>query len=228
MTGPYWGKYRGLVINNIDPNRMGRLQVACTRVLGANIAAWAMPCVPFAGASLPDRQPEGFFMIKQGITFHSNMKDSVPDFHYGPVQRKSGYHGALDQGPVSERGMAHAIDCVAAMKVRTTSTGMSVAQCPDHRANAMTPKRTTTIAAATAHGGTVRPGTTCAPSASFTGQAATQLMHIVHSAERTCGRRSTGMRDGHAFVHLPQSMHASAFRRIRRGLTSAARPSSAP
>ena len=61
-------------------------------------------------------QPEGFFMIKQGITFHSNMKDTVPDFHYGPVQRKAGYHGAMDQGQISERGMAHAIDCVAAMK----------------------------------------------------------------------------------------------------------------
>jgi L-alanine-DL-glutamate epimerase-like enolase superfamily enzyme len=61
-------------------------------------------------------QPEGFFMVKQGITFHSNMKDTIPDFHYGPVQKKVGYHGAMDQGQISERGMAHAIDCVAAMK----------------------------------------------------------------------------------------------------------------
>jgi L-alanine-DL-glutamate epimerase-like enolase superfamily enzyme len=61
-------------------------------------------------------QPEGFFMVKQGISFHSNMKDSVPDFHYGPVQKKVGYHGAMDQGQISERGMAHAIDCVIAMK----------------------------------------------------------------------------------------------------------------
>src|SRR6201991_1708685 len=61
-------------------------------------------------------QPENFFMVKQGITFHSNMKDNVEGFHYGPRQRKAGYHGAMDQGQVSERGMAHALDCVAAMK----------------------------------------------------------------------------------------------------------------
>src|SRR3569833_3153551 len=59
--------------------------------------------------------PEKFFMVKQGISFHSNMKDSIPGFHYGITQTKSGYHGAMDQGPISERGMAHMIDCVIAM-----------------------------------------------------------------------------------------------------------------
>ena len=61
-------------------------------------------------------QPEGFFMIKQGISFHSPMKDVIPDFHYGVTQKKAGYHGAMDQGQISERGMAHMLDCVAAMK----------------------------------------------------------------------------------------------------------------
>ena len=53
----HYGKYRGLVTNNIDPNRMGRIQVSCSQVLGENILAWAMPCVPFAGIQ------EGFYMI---------------------------------------------------------------------------------------------------------------------------------------------------------------------
>jgi Type VI secretion system/phage-baseplate injector OB domain len=53
----HFGKYRGLVTNNIDPNRMGRLQVACPTVLEANPLAWAMPCVPFAGLG------EGFYMM---------------------------------------------------------------------------------------------------------------------------------------------------------------------
>ena len=60
-------------------------------------------------------QPENFFMVKQGISFHSNMKTTVPDFHYG-VRQPPTYHGAMDQGQISERGMAHLIDCVAAMK----------------------------------------------------------------------------------------------------------------
>lgn len=60
-------------------------------------------------------QPEGFFMIKQGISFHSSMKKTVPDFHYG-ISQSSNFHGAMDQGQISERGMAHMLDCVAAMK----------------------------------------------------------------------------------------------------------------
>ncbi len=60
--------------------------------------------------------PEKFFMVKQGISFHSTMKDSVPDFHYGVRPGKSGYHGMMDQGPISERGFHHMLDCVIAMK----------------------------------------------------------------------------------------------------------------
>ena len=63
MSGPYFGKYRGIVISNLDPDQMGRLQISCAEVLGLNITSWAMPCVPFAGASLPDRANEGFFML---------------------------------------------------------------------------------------------------------------------------------------------------------------------
>lgn len=61
-------------------------------------------------------QPQNFFMIKQGISFHSNMKHSVPGFHYGVRQKAAGYHGAMDQGQISERGFNHLLDCVAAMK----------------------------------------------------------------------------------------------------------------
>src|SRR5690606_12407660 len=61
-------------------------------------------------------QPEGFFMIKQGVSFHSSMKDSFPDFHYGPTNKTSGFHGALEQGQISDRGMAYLLDCVEAMK----------------------------------------------------------------------------------------------------------------
>ena len=55
-------------------------------------------------------------MVKQGISFHSNMKDTVADFHYGVAPAKAGYHGAMDQGQISERGFNHMLDCVIAMK----------------------------------------------------------------------------------------------------------------
>jgi hypothetical protein len=53
----HYGKYRGTVVNNVDPERMGKLQVSCPKVLGASVLSWAMPCVPFAG------RMEGFYML---------------------------------------------------------------------------------------------------------------------------------------------------------------------
>lgn len=59
--------------------------------------------------------PEGFSMVKQGIAFHSPMRNAIPDFQYGePVAIP--YHAWLDRGLLTERGMAHTLDCVAAMK----------------------------------------------------------------------------------------------------------------
>lgn len=53
----YFGKYRGTVTNNIDPNCLGRVQVSCPSVLGDGQLAWAMPNSPYAGDG------EGFFAI---------------------------------------------------------------------------------------------------------------------------------------------------------------------
>jgi uncharacterized protein involved in type VI secretion and phage assembly len=46
---PYHGKYRGTVVNNIDPKQQGRLQAMVPDVLGSMPSSWAMACVPFAG-----------------------------------------------------------------------------------------------------------------------------------------------------------------------------------
>lgn len=45
----YYGKYRGLVIENIDPEQIGRVLVQVPDVLGEIPSSWAMPCVPAAG-----------------------------------------------------------------------------------------------------------------------------------------------------------------------------------
>lgn len=45
----YFGKYRGTVVQNIDPERRGRLMVQVPEVLGLFLSSWAMPCVPAAG-----------------------------------------------------------------------------------------------------------------------------------------------------------------------------------
>ena len=47
--GKYYGKYRGVVLNNVDPMQMGRLMVQVPDVAGLAPSSWAMPCVPIAG-----------------------------------------------------------------------------------------------------------------------------------------------------------------------------------
>ncbi len=45
----YYGKYRGTVLDNIDPMQIGRLMVQVPDVSNILPSTWAMPCVPFAG-----------------------------------------------------------------------------------------------------------------------------------------------------------------------------------
>jgi uncharacterized protein involved in type VI secretion and phage assembly len=46
---PYWGKYRGTVINNLDPEMRGRIQVMVPAVSNIAISSWALPCLPVTG-----------------------------------------------------------------------------------------------------------------------------------------------------------------------------------
>lgn len=57
--GKFYGKFRAVVLNNIDPMQMARVQVQVPDVLGLGISSWAMPCVPFAG------QQSGMFVLPQ-------------------------------------------------------------------------------------------------------------------------------------------------------------------
>ncbi len=53
----YFGKYRGTVMNNIDPMNIGRLMVQVPDVSNIIPSTWAMPCFPFAGIQ------NGFFAV---------------------------------------------------------------------------------------------------------------------------------------------------------------------
>jgi uncharacterized protein involved in type VI secretion and phage assembly len=48
----HYGKYRGTVVNNLDPEQLARIQVMVPDVLGTTPSAWAMPCVPLAGPQM--------------------------------------------------------------------------------------------------------------------------------------------------------------------------------
>jgi hypothetical protein len=51
--GPhYFGKYRATVLNNIDVQNQGRVQVQLADRYGLFPSTWAMPCFPFAGLAM--------------------------------------------------------------------------------------------------------------------------------------------------------------------------------
>jgi uncharacterized protein involved in type VI secretion and phage assembly len=52
-NGRFYGKYRGTVLNNADPDQRGRLMLTIPDVLGSIPSSWAEPCVPLAGPTGP-------------------------------------------------------------------------------------------------------------------------------------------------------------------------------
>ena len=71
----YYGKYRGTVFNNIDPEQCGRIQAFIPDVLGIAPSSWAMPCFPIAGKQM------GAYMIPQiGSGVWIEFEQGDPDF----------------------------------------------------------------------------------------------------------------------------------------------------
>jgi uncharacterized protein involved in type VI secretion and phage assembly len=60
-TRRFYGKYRGVVVDNKDDTSRARLQVKVPAVMG-DTAVWALPCVPYAGDSV------GFFALPEPET----------------------------------------------------------------------------------------------------------------------------------------------------------------
>lgn len=57
--------------------------------------------------------PEGFSIIKQGISFHSQMPHQVENFYYGDPVDLGRYP---NRGLMTEKGLKHTVACVEAMK----------------------------------------------------------------------------------------------------------------
>lgn len=96
MSSPLFGKYRGTVVNNVDPLQIGRLQAMVPDLAGFIPGTWAMPCVPAAGINT------GFFtvpMIGAGVWIEFERGD--PDY---PIW-VGGYWGSAAEVPV----LAHAV-----------------------------------------------------------------------------------------------------------------------
>lgn len=56
----YFGKYRGFVADNEDPEQRGRLKLKVPTVLGEEVTGWALPCLPFGGLA-----NQGLFLVPE-------------------------------------------------------------------------------------------------------------------------------------------------------------------
>lgn len=93
-NSPFFGKYRGTVVNNIDPMQIGRILVMVPDVAGFIPGTWAMPCLPLAGIN------NGMFtvpMIGSGVWVEFERGD--PDY---PIW-VGGYWGSAAEVPVMAR-----------------------------------------------------------------------------------------------------------------------------
>ena len=71
----YFGKYRGTVLNNVDPMQMGRIQAIVPDVTSLLPTSWALPCVPMAGP-----QAGQFILPAIGAAVWVEFEQGNPDY----------------------------------------------------------------------------------------------------------------------------------------------------
>ena len=74
-TDRYFGKYRGTVVNNLDPENRGRIQAIVPDVQGLIPMTYALPCLPAAGKG------SGSFIVPElGSSVWIEFEQGDPDY----------------------------------------------------------------------------------------------------------------------------------------------------
>jgi uncharacterized protein involved in type VI secretion and phage assembly len=92
----FFGKYRGTVLNNLDPMQVGRILAQVPGLANANPTGWAMPCVPIAG-----HQMGSYFVPPVGAGVWIEFEQGDPDH---PVWVGSYWNSATDVPVLAQHG----------------------------------------------------------------------------------------------------------------------------
>lgn len=99
-SDPLLGKFRGTVMNNLDPLMIGRIQATVPDVGGLIPGSWAMPCLPLSGLNA------GVFTVPaigSGVWIEFERGD--PDF---PIW-VGGYWGSTAEVPMLAKAVPPAV-----------------------------------------------------------------------------------------------------------------------
>jgi hypothetical protein len=112
QTDRFYGKYRGLVVANVDPHNQGRIKALVPEVLGTIPTNFCLPCTPYAGTLA------GLFtvpLVGTGVWI---------EFEAGDVNRPiwTGCWWGTAQVPINETGSAAQFT----EKVLRTDTGLLI------------------------------------------------------------------------------------------------------
>ncbi len=115
----FYGKFRGTVVNNVDPLQIGRIMAIVPDVSGVAPTSWAMPCVPVAGIN------SGVFAVPQlGSGVWIEFEQGDPD---RPIW-VGGYWGTAAEVPVLSHTVPPAIN---GFTIQTTlKNGIVVSDVP--------------------------------------------------------------------------------------------------
>lgn len=118
-AGRFYGKYRGTVVNNVDPMQIGRIQVMVPDVSGFMLSGWAMPCLPVTGLQ------SGVYAVPQiGAGVWVEFEQGNPDY---PIW-VGGFYGTAAEVPALGRTFVTPVDGFALQT--TLQNGIVVSDVP--------------------------------------------------------------------------------------------------
>lgn len=115
----HFGKFRGTVVNNVDPENRGRIQAIVPDVTGVFPTGWALPCLPWAGINT------GVFTVPpMGAGVWIEFEGGDPDF---PIW-VGGFWGSTAERPVLSQMVPPAVPGITLQT--TTGNGIVVSDVP--------------------------------------------------------------------------------------------------
>lgn len=121
----FYGKYRGFVVENTDPEKLGRLKLQVPSVLGNDVVTgWAMPCVPYGG----DANQGVLFMpeLKAGVWVEFEEGDLEFPIWVGTFWSKPGGESELPKPNAADGSEQSAVQDPPTRKIIKTTKGHTI------------------------------------------------------------------------------------------------------